>query len=225
MRRKAAELGAIGAASGAAMSLGGSAALAVRRRSDPAFQPSVPVPELGRSTQGMGLSLGAFSNLRYQAVSGIDRVLFERGPWLWANLVATTAFRAGAHLVAQPTRLFLQVLPPAPACAGQLPPAFHGSCLRSCMPSCVLARSWQGVQPPPVLLLPGMPEVTRRMLTRTCRAQGLPTSIPQSRRAAEQQRKAEAVARLVQLRAQFAARQRQASHPQYVEVDMPASAV
>ena len=129
MSRKAAELGAIGAASGAAMSLAGSAALAVRRRSDPSFQPSVPVPELGRSTQGMALSLGAFSNLRYQAVSGIDRVLFERGPWLWANLAATTAFRAGAHLLAQPTRLFLQVLPQClhprqDSClAGQLLPA------------------------------------------------------------------------------------------------------
>ena len=107
--RKAAELGAIGAASGAVMSAGGSAALAIRRRSDPGFQPSVPVPELGRSAQGMALSLGAFSNLRYQAVSGIDRVLFERGPWLWANLATTTALRAAAHLVAQPTRLFLQV--------------------------------------------------------------------------------------------------------------------
>lgn len=55
--------------------------------------------------------------------------------------------------------------------------------------------------------------------------QGLPTSIPKSRRAAEQQRKAEALARLSQLRAQYAARQQQASHPQYVEVDMPASAL
>ena len=71
----------------------------------------MPVPELGRSMQGMALSLGAFSNLRYQAASGIDRLMFERFAWLWAYLAASTVFRAGSHVVGQPTRLFLQVWP------------------------------------------------------------------------------------------------------------------
>ena len=78
-------------------------------RRQPGWQPSVPVPELGRSAQGMALSLGAFSNLRYQAASGIDRLMFERFAWLWAYLAASTVFRAGSHVVGQPTRLFLQV--------------------------------------------------------------------------------------------------------------------
>ena len=69
------------------------------------------MPGLARSTQGMALSLGVFSNLRYQAASGIDRVMFERFAWLPAYLAASTVFRAASHIVGQPTRLWLQVLP------------------------------------------------------------------------------------------------------------------
>ena len=62
----------------------------------------------------MALSMGLFSNMRYQAVSGIDRMLSERINFMWVYLLLSATFRAGNQMLGQPTRLYMQVGPTHP---------------------------------------------------------------------------------------------------------------
>ena len=106
---KSAEMALVGALSGVAMSILGSAAVRLRQMRNPAFQPSVDIPPLQRSATGMALSMGLFSNVRYQAVSGIDRMLSDRINFMWVYLLLSASFRGLSQAIGQPTRLFLQV--------------------------------------------------------------------------------------------------------------------
>ena len=83
--------------------------LRLRRMSDAAFTPSVPIPRLQRSVAGMALSMGVFSNLRYQLVGGIDRYLFDHAEHLWPYLAASSAFRGVSTVYGNETRLHFQV--------------------------------------------------------------------------------------------------------------------
>ena len=85
------------------------AALAIRRMSDPAFSPAVPVPELRASMGGAALAMGAFSNARYQIVGGVDRWLFDHSTYLIPYLAVSTVFRTVSAWSGQQTRLHLQV--------------------------------------------------------------------------------------------------------------------
>ena len=76
---------------------------------DPNYTPSVPIPSIGRSAGGMALSLGLFSNVRYQIVGGIDRYLFDHCNFLLSYLSLSTLFRTFSTIIGQPTRLHLQV--------------------------------------------------------------------------------------------------------------------
>lgn len=77
--------------------------------SDPAFTPSVPIPSLPKSATGMALSMGVFSNARYQLVGGIDRYLFDHAEHLLPYLGASTAFRWVSTKFGNETRLHFQV--------------------------------------------------------------------------------------------------------------------
>ncbi len=61
---KAAELSAVGALTGTATALLSSAAVAVRQRADPEWQPSVPVPSVGRSSGGLAAFFALNANVR-----------------------------------------------------------------------------------------------------------------------------------------------------------------
>lgn len=63
---KSAELCGVGMLAGGAQSALAQAALAVRRKSDPAFQPSMPVPSVQQSALGFAAAHGIFANVRYQ---------------------------------------------------------------------------------------------------------------------------------------------------------------
>jgi hypothetical protein len=74
-----AELCTVGTLSGAAMSLGQRAGAAVRRRSDPDWQPAVRAPDLRAGATGLAVSMGVFANARYQIISGVDRYVMTSG--------------------------------------------------------------------------------------------------------------------------------------------------
>ena len=114
---KSAELCAVGSIAGAAMSGLSQLAVGVRHRSDPSFTPSVPIPDLGKSSAGMGIYMALSANLRYQAVSGIDRGMFDHCNVLWMYLGASSAVRLCNNLLGEATRRWLQGIPshaPAP---------------------------------------------------------------------------------------------------------------
>lgn len=108
---KAAELSAVGAVTGAAMSGLGSAAVQLRRRADPTFQPSVPVPEMSRAVAGMGAFMGLSANLRYNVLAGLDRYMFERAKVLGYYVASTALARGASAYVGQPSRLWSLGLP------------------------------------------------------------------------------------------------------------------
>jgi hypothetical protein len=108
---KAAELGGIGYLAGAAQSLGGNGLVRLRQMRDPEFRPAVPVASFQRSSLGMAASMAVFANGRYQAVSGMDRYLFDRMNMLLPYLMFTSMVRAVSQVFGQPTRLHLQGLP------------------------------------------------------------------------------------------------------------------
>lgn len=108
---KAAELCTVGTLAGVSMSGLSSAAVALRRRSDPNFQPSVPIPDMRRSAGGLALSMGLFANLRYQMIGGIDRYFFEHSTQLWSYMTTSSVFRVISNRFDEATRLHLQNLP------------------------------------------------------------------------------------------------------------------
>lgn len=112
---KAAELSAVGAAAGVATSLASSAAVELRRRGgNPTFEPSVPVPELGRSSGGLAAFFASNANLRYQAIGGLDRFLFGHSHFLWAYLGLSGATRLASMAIGEISRPWFQGLPSAP---------------------------------------------------------------------------------------------------------------
>ena len=76
---------------------------------DAAFTPSVPIPSMQKSAYGMAMSMGVFSNARYQLVGGIDRYLFDHAEHLIPYLAASTAFRWVSTKFGNETRLHFQV--------------------------------------------------------------------------------------------------------------------
>lgn len=117
---KAAELCAVGSIAGAAMSGLSQLAVSLRQQRDPSFTPSVPIPDIGKSSAGMGAYMALSANLRYQAVSGIDRGMFDHCNVLWMYLGASSAVRLCNNLIGEPTRRWLQGIPTRnPAAAKQ----------------------------------------------------------------------------------------------------------
>ena len=112
---KTAELCGVGMLAGAAQSALAQAAVAIRKASDPAFEPSMPVPSVKQSALGLGASLGIFANLRYQTISGFDRYLFDHANFLWSYLTLSGLLRTASTFIGDQTRVYLQGLPaPAP---------------------------------------------------------------------------------------------------------------
>ena len=108
---KTAELCAVGSIAGAAMSGLSQLAVGLRHKQDPSFTPSVPIPELGKSSAGMGAYMALSANLRYQAVSGIDRGMFDHCNVLWMYLGASSIVRLCNNLIGETTRRWLQGIP------------------------------------------------------------------------------------------------------------------
>lgn len=106
-----AELSAVGVVTGTATSLLGNAAVAARRHQDPAFQPSVPVPDIARSSGGLGAYLALNVNTRYQLVGGLDRYLFDHSNFLWTYLGFSTFARIVSNRIGELSRPWWQGLP------------------------------------------------------------------------------------------------------------------
>lgn len=111
---KMAELSAVGMIAGGATSLLSQAAVAVHKRVDPSFEPSVPVPQVGRSSAGMGAYFALNANTRYQLIGGMDKYLFERANSLWAYVGMTALYRVISNRVGEASRPWWQGLPTEP---------------------------------------------------------------------------------------------------------------
>ncbi|KAI8464544.1 MAG: hypothetical protein J3K34DRAFT_474210 [Monoraphidium minutum] len=105
-----AQLSAVGAAAGAATTGLSSLAVAARRRADPSFEPSVPVPELGRASGGLGAFFAVNANARYQLLGGMDRYLFGHASALWSYVALTATARAAACAAGELSRPWWQGL-------------------------------------------------------------------------------------------------------------------
>lgn len=101
----------VGVIAGGLMSVGQSAAIAVRRHSAPDWQPAVRAPELRSSALGLAASVGVFANMRYQIISGVDRYLFDHSAYLMSYIIASGIVRVASNRLGEPTRLTLQGLP------------------------------------------------------------------------------------------------------------------
>jgi len=112
---KMAELSAVGMIAGGATSALSNAAVAIHKRVEPGFEPSVPVPELGRSAAGMGAYFALNANTRYQLIGGMDKYLFERANMIWAYVGMTTLYRLVSNRVGEASRPWWQGLPTEPA--------------------------------------------------------------------------------------------------------------
>ncbi len=119
---KSAELCGVGMLAGAAQSLLAQAAVAVRRSSDPTFEPAMPVPSVKQSALGLGASLGIFANVRYQMIAGFDKYLFDHANYLWSYLTLSGFLRTASTYIGDQTRVYLQGLP-APVAAPAQPTA------------------------------------------------------------------------------------------------------
>lgn len=111
---KAAQLSAAGVAVGALSSVASNALVGLRRRSDPKWEPSVPVPDLKTAALGTGAWLGLASNFRYQLIGGMDLWMHQRLSSLSTTTVATVFARLGNSYVGDMTRLYLLGLPTMP---------------------------------------------------------------------------------------------------------------
>ena len=108
---KMAELSAIGAVAGTATSLASSAAVELRKRSDPLFEPSIAVPSAGHSSGGLAAFFALNANVRYQLIGGLDRYLFGHTSYLWTYMLATGAARVSSVAIGEASRPFWQGLP------------------------------------------------------------------------------------------------------------------
>jgi hypothetical protein len=116
---KSAELCGVGMLAGAAQSLLAQAAVAVRRTSDPTFEPAMPVPSVKQSALGLGASLGIFANVRYQMIAGFDKYLFDHANYLWSYLTLSGFLRTASTYIGDQTRVYLQGLPSPVVAAAQ----------------------------------------------------------------------------------------------------------
>ncbi|GAX80601.1 hypothetical protein CEUSTIGMA_g8036.t1 [Chlamydomonas eustigma] len=110
---KMAELSAVGAVTGTVTALASTVAVEARRRlgNDPQFQPSVSVPDIGRSSGGLAAFFALNANVRYQLIGGLDRYLFGHSNFLWTYLGITGAARIGSMAVGELSRPWWQGLP------------------------------------------------------------------------------------------------------------------
>jgi len=108
---KALELSALGAATGGVFHGLNKGLVALHKRSDPSFEPAVPVPDLKTSVLGMGAYLGLSCNLRYQLIGGADRWMTERLTTLASAMTATGIGRLANNHFGDQTRLFALGLP------------------------------------------------------------------------------------------------------------------
>ena len=74
---QAAELCAVGSLLGLAQSLGGTGLVKLHQLRDPSFQPTAPLPDMKRASTGLAAYMGLVANIRYQLVSGADRLFFH----------------------------------------------------------------------------------------------------------------------------------------------------
>ncbi|GMH43770.1 hypothetical protein BSKO_11704 [Bryopsis sp. KO-2023] len=108
---KFAELSAVGVISGAATVGVSNLAVKVRKSKNPEFEPSVPIPSVQRSALGFGAFVGLHAHLRYQAIGGIDRYLFDHSNFLWSYLTASALFRTVSTGFGEAARPWFQGLP------------------------------------------------------------------------------------------------------------------
>ena len=105
-----AQLSAAGAAAGAATSALSHAAVALRRRADPSFEPSVPVPDASRASGGLGAFFALNANARYQLLGGLDALLFGRAAALSTYVALSGAARVASTAAGELTRPWWQGL-------------------------------------------------------------------------------------------------------------------
>jgi hypothetical protein len=105
-----AQLSAVGAAAGAATAAASSLAASARRGRDPEWQPSVPAPDLARSSAGLGAFFALNANARYQLLGGMDRYLFGHAAALWSYVALSAAARAGGCAAGELSRAWWQGL-------------------------------------------------------------------------------------------------------------------
>jgi hypothetical protein len=108
-----AEMSAIGAITGSVTSMLSQAALAIRHRTNPDWQPSVPLPSVEHAAGGLGAFFAINANLRYQLLGGLDRALFQHTNFLWTYVGLTTLGRAASNCVGELSRPLWQGLPAA----------------------------------------------------------------------------------------------------------------
>jgi hypothetical protein len=108
-----AEMSAIGAIAGSVTSLLSQAALVVRHRTSPDWQPSVPLPSIEHAAGGLGAFFAINANLRYQLLGGLDRALFQHTNFLWTYVGLTTLGRAASNRIGELSRPLWQGLPSA----------------------------------------------------------------------------------------------------------------
>jgi hypothetical protein len=107
----AAQLAVAGAAAAAAAAGASSLAVAARRRADPEWRPSAPVPEVARSAAGLAAFFALNANLRYQLLGGMDRYLFGHASALWSYVLLTSAARFAGAAAGELSRPWWQGLP------------------------------------------------------------------------------------------------------------------
>jgi hypothetical protein len=108
---KAVELSGVGMLAGAFQSASAQAAVALRRRSDPSFEPTAKIPSVQQCAVGMAATCGVFSNARYQIIAGFDRYLFEHAAYLWSYLTLSGFLRSASTAIGDQTRQFMCGLP------------------------------------------------------------------------------------------------------------------
>lgn len=114
---KSAELCGVGMLAGAAQSALAQVAVALRRKSNPAFEPSVRIPSVQQNALGMAAACGIFGNMRYQIIAGFDRYLFEHANYLWSYLTLSGFLRAASTHIGDQTRVYLCGMPAPPSAA------------------------------------------------------------------------------------------------------------
>ncbi|CAG9461931.1 unnamed protein product [Pedinophyceae sp. YPF-701] len=110
---KTGELSLIGAIAGASTSALQQAAVALRRKYGPDanYSPSMPIPGVQAAAVGTGAFMGISSNLRYQALFGFDRLMFDRAKTLGPALLSTGVLRGVSCWAGQASRNWCLGLP------------------------------------------------------------------------------------------------------------------
>jgi hypothetical protein len=108
---KAAELSGVGMLAGGLQSALSQGVVALRKRSDASFEPSMKVPSIQQNALGMAATCGVFANARYQIIAGFDRYLFENANYLWSYLTLSGLLRTASTAIGDQTRQFMCGLP------------------------------------------------------------------------------------------------------------------